>query len=249
MRHSTVQIGKNTVTKTAAPGLMRVEVEKTRRAFEIGRDCGFFRVPEVLEYDEAAGVVVFELIEDIQPAISRVKQGQFIAERIGRSLAVVHQSLSLPQEMVVPLPPEFVLPGTEVFLHGDFNCCNVCLQPCSDSIVIIDWQMTSRHGGESTYGNRYFDLVWFVNHLLWVPTVGYLFRDPVSAVAKSFLESYFKEAKISYDADTLVLYAKKFFAIKLPHRKQHATWRTRYLLPRSNVLTQRFIESLKTLDP
>ena len=55
MQHSTIQIGKNTVTKTTVPDLMRVEVEKTRRAFEIGRDCGIFRVPEVLEHDEVAG--------------------------------------------------------------------------------------------------------------------------------------------------------------------------------------------------
>lgn len=249
MRHSTIQIGKNTVTKTAAPDLMRIEVEKTRRAFEIGRDCGLFRVPRVLDYDEDKGVVVYERIKGIQPAISRVKQSRPIVERIGRSLAVIHRTLSLPQEMVAPLPPEFVLPGTEVFLHGDFNCCNVCLHACSDAIVIIDWQMTARHGGQATYGSRYFDLLWFVNYLLWTPTASYLFCNPVAPVAKSFLESYFREAEILYDANALVLYAKDFFAVKLPRRKQHATWRTRYLLPRSNVLTQRFIESLKTLDP
>ena len=49
MRHSTVQFKKNTVIKTTAPDLMRVEVEKNRRAFEIGKDCGLFRVPEVLK--------------------------------------------------------------------------------------------------------------------------------------------------------------------------------------------------------
>ena len=87
-----------------------------------------------------------------------------------------------------------------------------------------------------------------MNYLLWTPSVGYLFRDPVGPVAKSFLESYFREAEIPYDADMLVLYAKAFFAVKLPLRKQHTTLWTRYLLPRSRVLTQRFIESLKTLD-
>ena len=35
MKHSTIQIGKDTVIKTADQDLMRVEVEKTRRAFEI----------------------------------------------------------------------------------------------------------------------------------------------------------------------------------------------------------------------
>lgn len=248
MRHSTIQIEKNTVTKTAAPDLMRVEVEKTRMAFEIGRDCGLFSVPKVLDYNEAKGVAVFERIERIQPFISRINQCSSIIERIGRSLAIIHRMLSLPQKMVIPLPPELVLPGTEVFLHGDFNGCNVCFRACSDSIVIFDWQMTSQHGGQATYGSRYFDLLWFVNHMLWMPTVTYLFRDPVAPVAKSFLESYFREAEIPYDADMLVQYAKDFFAVKLPFRKQDAPLSTIYLLPRSRVLTQRFIESLKMLD-
>lgn len=239
---------KDTVIKTGRPDLLRIEVEKTVRAFKIGQDCGLFRVPKVLDYNEAKGVAVFERIERIQPFISRTNQCRSIIERIGRSLAIIHRTLSLPQEMVIPLPPEFVLPGTDVFLHGDFNGCNVCLHMCSHSIVILDWQMTSRHGGQATYGSRYFDLLWFVNYVLWTPTVRYLFRDTVAPVAKSFLESYFREAEIPYDADMLVLYAKDFFAGKLPLRKQHTTWWTRYLLPRSRVLTQRFIESLKMLD-
>jgi len=248
-RHSTTQFGRNTVTKTAAPDLMRVEVEKTRRAFEIGKDCGLFHVPEVLDYDDAKGVAVFERIEQIEPVAYRTKQCRSIIERIGRSLAIIHKMLSLPQRMIIPLPAEFAWPGAEVFLHGDFNGCNVCLDMCSHSIVILDWQMTSRHGGRATYGSRYFDLLWFVNYILWTPKVSYLFRDPVALVAKSFLESYFREAAIPYDADALVLCASDFFAVKLPLRKQQATWSTRYLLPLSRVLTQRFIGSLKTMEP
>jgi hypothetical protein len=62
MRHSVVQFGKHTVTKSGAPERMRLEVEKTRRAFEIGLGCGLFRVPEVLDFDESKGVAVFERI-------------------------------------------------------------------------------------------------------------------------------------------------------------------------------------------
>ena len=246
--HGTIRFGENSVTKTAAPDLMRIEVEKTRRAFEIGRDCGLFRVPKVLDYDEVKGVAVFERIERIQPFISKINQWSSVIERIGRSLALIHRALSLPQEMVISLPPKFDLPGTEVFLHGDFNGYNVCLSTCLDSIVIFDWQMTSRHGGQATYGSRYFDLLWFVNYMLWTPTFSYIFHDPVSLVAKRFLASYFREADIPYDADMLVQYAKNFFAMKLSLRKQLTTWRTRYLLPRSRTLTQRFIESIETLN-
>jgi len=249
MRHSYIKLEKNTVTKTAAPGLMRVEIEKTRRAFEIGRDCGFFRVPEILEYDEAKGVAVFERIQQISPVrnvANGTRQYKSLMEHIGRSLAVIHQELALPRDMIITLPPEYNLPGTEVFIHGDFNGINVCVSTCSPSIVILDWQMTSRHGGQATYGSRYFDLIWFVNYMLWTPTIFYLFYDPVSPISRSFLKSYFKESELAYEAEIFVQYARGFFETKLPFRKQHASWRTRYLLTRSDNLTQKFIESLES---
>lgn len=66
-RHSRIQTGRDTVVKTADPERMRVEVEKTRRALEIGRQSGLFRVPEVLDYDEKEGVVVLERIRGLRP--------------------------------------------------------------------------------------------------------------------------------------------------------------------------------------
>lgn len=249
MRHSTIHFGENTVTKTAAPNLMRIEVEKTRRAYEIGKSCGLFRVPEILDYDETKGQVVFERIERIQPIIHVQNQWKSVMERIGRSLAIIHRTLSLPQEMAIPLPSEFALPGTEVFLHGDFNGFNICIDTCSLSIVILDWQMTPRHGGQATYGSRYFDLLWFVNCILWSPTVRYLFYDPVTPAAKSLFRSYFSEAKTPCNTEMLLLYTKQFFNILRPLRKQRASRRIYYLLPRSYVLTQRFTESIKTIVP
>tara|TARA_Y100000031_G_scaffold16921_1_gene17495 strand:- start:1 stop:762 length:762 start_codon:yes stop_codon:yes gene_type:complete len=246
-RHSTILIGKNTVTKTAAPELMRIEVKKTQRAYDIGLDYGLFRVPKVLDYDEVRGVVVLERINEVHPFSTKTNHCRSVIEQIGHSLAIIHQTLSLPQTMVNPLPTELFLPEEEVFLHGDFNGQNICVDPSSNAITIFDWQMTHRHGGKATYGSRYFDLVWFVNYLLWEPTIGHLLGDPVAPVAKSFLTSYFRNADISYNADALASYANSFFAMKLPMRKQNATWRTRYLLQRSGVLTQRFIASLEAL--
>jgi hypothetical protein len=252
MRHNSIQFGKNTVTKTSTPDLMRVEVEKTRRAFEIGKDCGLFRVPEVLEYNEGKGVAVFERIYGLNSTwslMSGSSQYKSIIEQVGRSLAIIHRKLVLPDKMTIMLTSEFNLPGTEVFLHGDFNGINVCVSTCSSSVVILDWQMTSRHGGRSTYGSRYFDIVWFFNYILWTPTIKYLFSDPVSAIARYFLESYFKESGLAYDKREFVQYAKNFFDTKLPFRKQHTSWKVRYLLKRSNILTGRFVKSLETMIP
>jgi hypothetical protein len=227
---------------------MRVEVEKTQRAYEIGLDCDLFRVPRILDYDEVRGVVVLEKINGIQPFFAKIDYCKSVIERLGRSLAVVHRSLILPQTMVTPLPPELFLPEREVFFHGDFNGQNICINPSTNAITILDWQMTSRHGGKATYGSRYFDLIWFVNYLLWKPTIGYLLHDPATLVVKSFVISYFREANIPYETNALVSYAKNFFAMKLPFRKQQATWKTCYLLRYSNVLTQRFVEALETMD-
>jgi len=250
MPHSTIQFGKNTVTKSTTPDTMRVEVEKFRKAFEIGKDCGLFRVPKVLDYDETKGVAVFERIKTIQPvrdALFMTSQVKSIMEMVGRSLAIIHQKLTLPREMIIALPTEIDFPGTEVFLHGDFNGYNVCFEEHSSMIIVLDWQTAAIHGGRATYGSRYFDLLWFVNYMLWTPTLRYLWGDPVNPVTKVFLKSYFKEAGILYDTEMFVQYAKSFFETEIPLSKKQEGRMTRCLFPRSYILTQRFIESLKTM--
>ena len=42
---------------------MCIQVEKNLRAYVIGSDCGFFRVPAVLEFDEITGRAVFERLK------------------------------------------------------------------------------------------------------------------------------------------------------------------------------------------
>lgn len=246
-KHNTIFIGRNTVTKTASPKLMRVEVEKTRRAFEIGKRSGLFRVPEVYDFDETAGTAVFERLHGIDP-VKRVINGpgrhEALMDRIGRVLAVIHDELSLPDDMVVLLPPELDLPGTEVFLHGDFNAANVFVERVSKLIVVLDCQMTSRHGGKATYGSRYFDVIWFVNYLLWSPTWRYLVNDPASPVINAFIETYLREADKSGEKSRLSEYSKRFFSVKRPKREEHASWRQILLMPRSDLLTKKFLLSL-----
>lgn len=250
MQHATIQFGKETVTKMSAPNLMRIEVEKNLRAYEISQDCGLFRVPNIVDYDETKGIAVFERIHEMNPIqniINQTKHYNIYIEQIGRALAVIHQNLKLPKDMIVELPLEFKLPGTEVFIHGDFNGVNVALIPHSPSIVILDWQMTAQHGGQATYGSRYFDIIWFINFFLWNPRIKYLFNNQVIRVAELFIQSYFNEANLPYDAGILAKYSQKFFDAKLPARKKNINWRTRHLLPLSNKLTKNFINSLHAI--
>jgi hypothetical protein len=249
-KHRTIYFEKNTVTKLSEPALMRVEVEKTRRAHKIGKDCGLFRVPEIIDYDELKGKVVFERIKNIhpvRPALYDINKNKHIIECIGSSLAIIHHNLSLPQNIIIPLPSELNLSGSEVFLHGDFNCVNVCKDNGSQSIIILDWQMTSVFGGQATFGTRYFDLLFFISSLYNRPTLRHLFSDPVHPVARDYLDAYFKESGIEYDSNNFSLYAKKFFILVKMWFNNNAGWRHRPLLFRSNAMIKNFVHNIPSL--
>ena len=253
MRHSSLQFGENTVTKTAAPDLMRVEVEKTRRAYEIGKDCGLFRVPEVLDYDEDEGIAVFERlhkIESIYKVITWGKQYVALVEHLGASLAIIHRELTLPDDMCIPLPAEFALSHNEVFLHGDLTLDNVCVGSSWPPIVILDWQFTTGYGGRATFGTRYFDIMWLIGNLIRRPTPRFLFSNPVRPVAKAFMESYYQEAGLSWASDEFAVYARRSLKLMMSRWKWHvmnvSKGKTRLLWPRSESIAQTFIASLQT---
>lgn len=243
-----IRIEDKTIVKSGNPSLIRVEVEKTRRARQIGEETGLFRVPKILDYDETRGEVVFERIFGIEPLVRAARWGREYEElggRLGASLAAIHAGLSLPSDMIIQLPEDITHEGHDVFLHGDFGVKNICLDRENSSIVILDWQFTDAHGGSATYGSRYFDIIWFVNNLLWIPTMGHLFGDPVKPVAHRFIRSYFRTAGLSYDAADISAYAERFFSIKRPERKNMSR-RRHIFLPRCHALTRRFVKSLRT---
>lgn len=248
-RHSRICVERDRVVKTADPARLRVEVEKTRRAHEIGGRSGLFRVPAVLEHDEAQGVAVFERIRGLRPVRSALlsggRGGRGLAEQCARALAAIHRELALPEAMKIPLPPELAASGPGVFLHGDFNGANVCRGGGNGlELVVLDWQMTPRHGGQATHGTRLFDVVWFVNFLLWAPGWRHVVGDPAGPMVRVFLDAYFREAAAGEAEAELAGYARRFFAMKQPRRWESATWRQRPWLPRCRALTERFLASL-----
>ena len=254
-QHSAIEFGKNTVTKTALPDLMRVEVEKTRRAFEIGKECAQFRVPEVLDYDEARGVAVFERL-DIKPVLKAVpwgKQRSALAKNLGVSLAIIHRELTLPDSMHVALPEELASPHDEVFLHGDVSVQNVCVGASWPPITILDWQTTPLYGGRATYGTRYFDILWFITNLIYNPYTRFLFSNPVAPVARAFMESYFHESRLPFNSDKIAKYAKRFFGVEIPRLRQEiiqsSKGRARLLLPSCRAIVTDFVNSLQTMGP
>lgn len=246
-RKHSLRMAGSVVVKSAHPRYLRIEVEKTRRAVRIAEETGLFRVPRVLDYDEAKGQAVFERIpglRTIREADPSGRNSAATAERIGSALAVIHRDLKLPAEMVRPIPEAFADGGGDVFLHGDFGLKNICVQPGSPEPVVLDWQFTDMHGGEASYGSRYFDLIWFINTLIWIPTIGHLVRDPVAPVARRFVASYFRTAGIPYDGEALSRYAERFFEFKRPERRQGSR-RYYVFLPRCHAMTRRFVRSLR----
>jgi len=247
-RKHSIRMDGRTVVKSAPPRYLRVEIEKTRRAARIARETGLFRVPDVLDYDDRKGTAVFERIPElrtIREAVRSDRERGETAGRVGQALAIIHRDLRLPDDMRLPIPAAFTDGGGDVFLHGDFGLRNICFEPGSPAPVILDWQFTDMHGGEATFGSRYFDLVWFVNTLIWIPAAGHLLRDPVAPVARPFIESYYRTAGLPYDGEALSRYAARFFEAKRPERGTGSR-RFRLLVPRCHALSNRFVRRLRT---
>ena len=72
----TITIHPYYVVKQGLPELMSVEAEKTRKAHEIGKACGLFRVPEVLDYDPDTGIAKLERIDSMQSIRSVLSHGK-----------------------------------------------------------------------------------------------------------------------------------------------------------------------------
>ncbi|MGE3488198.1 MAG: phosphotransferase [Nitrospira sp.] len=239
--------------KTAAPELMRVEVEKTHRACQIGKDSGLFTAPEVLDYDDQKGLAVFQRlpIKPMSGAFTWGKEKISAAACLGRALAVIHRELVLPDNMKTPLPEVLSFPRDEVFFHGDLSVSNVCVGERKTQIIIIDWQMTPLHGGRSTYGTRYFDIMWFISNLILRPDMRFLYSNPVDPVIRAFLNAYLNAAEFAYNPDTAATYAAMFFANEMPRSRneilQYSIVKSRLLLPFSEAILKSFLKSLKMM--
>jgi len=244
-----VRIEAHRVIKTGQPLSMRVEAEKTARAFAIAEECGLFRVPKVLDYDDSKGELVLERLYGIAPvrdSLAFDAGGEQLAECIGSSLAAIHGKLRLPQEMIVPLRED--LRGADqddaVFLHGDFTVANIFVNPTGPSIAVLDWHMTEVDGGVSTYGTRYFDLAVFINTLFYRPMHRYLFSKPAARAGRAFLESYFQACGSACIPPDLVVYLERLFAARVAARRRTLNWTKRFLLARSHAAWGAFIQSL-----
>lgn len=234
----------NTVVKVGPPGLMCIEAEKTRRARELAASSGLFIVPEVIDWDEKSGRLTMERIPNIcgiRNAKIGIRAWEKLTERLGAAIALIHDELRLPNEMIIPLPAELSTEGGEVFLHGDLSSENVCVTRDKDpKIVLIDWQMSPRFGGEATWGTPYFDLAWFVGNLFRKPCYKYIGGANVEATASVFVESYLAASRRKICADEFNEYHERFRVHRMLTQEQVLFWPKRLLLTHGFRRWQRF---------
>ncbi|MFC1634616.1 hypothetical protein ACFL5Z_07210 [Planctomycetota bacterium] len=188
-----MQLLDDIVKKTGEPGLLAVEAEKASRTFEIGRDCGLFSVPRVVNLDAEAGVLEFERLNDLVTlldlAVRKDHRLPGLLKMAGQALSMVHKKLVLPEEMKHELPPEWMAPaGQNVFIHGDFACINVCFHEPSDELALLDWSAAPLVGRTPTFGSRYFDVLMFVSSIFH----GAPWREALSWNAKEMADTFLR---------------------------------------------------------
>ena len=183
------------IRKAGEPGTLAIEAAKASKAFDIGKDCGLFYVPKVLNFDAKTGVLEFERLNGLVTLLdlaARKDERLFeLLKKAGQALAVVHEKLVLPEEMKHELPAEWMAsPGENVFIHGDFAGFNLCFDESSGRLVILDWSSAPFLGHNATYGSRFFDIIWLVIFIFYGAPRRCLFNWDASAMANAFLAGY-----------------------------------------------------------
>jgi aminoglycoside phosphotransferase (APT) family kinase protein len=183
------------IRKTGEPGAMAIEAAKASKAFDIGKDCGLFYVPKVVNFNAKTGVLEFERLNGMVTLLdmaARKDERLFeLLKKAGQALAVVHEKLVLPREMKQELPAEWMAcPSENVFIHGDFAGFNLCFDESSGRLVILDWSSAPLLGRNITYGSRFFDIIWLVIFIFYGAPRRCLFNWDAQGMANAFLSGY-----------------------------------------------------------
>ena len=151
------------ILKQTDPRSGTLEVAVTRAAHQLACESDAFYVPEVLDWQPHSGVLSLEYVPNLQPLSACLNQpgpATTLVHRLGRVLGLVHTRLDLPPDVALPAPaPWSAEPPDQVVVHGDFNLTNICLQPETDRLVLLDWSTGPALPFVCTHASRYLDLV------------------------------------------------------------------------------------------
>ena len=207
--------------KTGGSSLLAVEAAKASRARDIGKASGLFSVPRVVNFDAGAGVLEFERLRGLSTlldlAVRKDARLPELLEKAGRALAVIHEELTLPEELKHELPAAWMGSADEnVFIHGDFACINVCFHEPSGQLVILDFSAAPMVGRTPTFGSRYFDIILFVSSLFHGAPCRRVFGWNAGEMADAFLRGYGK-ASPQTRLNTLKDYSSEMFHLQQPN--------------------------------
>jgi aminoglycoside phosphotransferase (APT) family kinase protein len=190
-----VEIIGEIIRKTGEPDTLAIEAAKTSKAFDIGKDCGLFYVPKVVNYDVKGGILELERLNGLVTLLDMAARKDHrifeLLKKAGRALAAIHEKLVLPEQMKHELSAEWMASSVEnVFIHGDFAGFNLCFDESSGRLVILDWSSAPLLGNVVTYGSRFFDIIWFVIFIFYGAPRRSLFNWDAKGMANAFLSGY-----------------------------------------------------------
>lgn len=210
---------ENSVIRRVDPRYARTQFAVEQAAQRLAAaSAGLFYVPLILRQEPATGIVESEKITGLLSLRDRFATGLDcldLLERTGRTLAYIHKYLWLPEASHVRVSSDWdCANGDSVCLHGDFNINNVCSQPQTDRLVILDWASVGVISRGKTVGSRYLDTGKFLRSLLCQQ------RYPLDAIrnfnkrAKAFLKGYQSEMGPGFN-----LQIAKEYLLKMARRR------------------------------
>ncbi|OHB65429.1 MAG: hypothetical protein A2168_01680 [Planctomycetes bacterium RBG_13_50_24] len=190
-----MEIVGDIIRKNGEPGMLAIEAAKASKAYDIGKDCGLFYVPKIVNFDAQTGVLEFErlngLVTLLDMAARKDERLLELLKKAGQALAIIHEKLVLPREMKHELPAEWTAyPDENVYIHGDFAGFNLCFDEISGRLVILDWSSAPLLGRNITYGSRFFDIIWLVIFIFYGAPRRCLFNWDAQGMANAFLSGY-----------------------------------------------------------
>ena len=199
-----VQLQGSVVTKTQEPGASRRERFRTLAGRKVGQDTGLFVVPDIVSFDDARGVIVFEHLQltRLRDALSDPVTGMQLAEGAAHALAAIHSRM-LP-ELATPTNGN----GTPtrrnlVPLHGDFGIANVLYHAPDARLAIIDWSNAEWTGVKGDLAPPETDVAVFLSSLFHRRAFDGTRVSGRHQVARHFLAAYAESGPYGLDLDSL----------------------------------------------
>lgn len=170
----TVRIEAPYVIKELVPDICAIEARRTEAAREVAKKSDLFIVPEVLDVDIAAGLLVLEYIPELthplHSSIVRSKERAAIYRKIGWAIGTLHTELDI--DSCITRGARIgggVVQDKDVVLHGDCHPGHTLWSKRDNKVVVIDWSGMYKPGDRptvGTFGPWHRDILYWVSQMV-----------------------------------------------------------------------------------